>query len=321
MDSTVDTYKEQVVPRVLDSICELIANTPLLKLTRYGKDLPCEIVGKLEAFNPGWSVKDRIGLAMIEVAEKVGQLRPGGVIVEPTSGNTGIGLALVASVKGYKCILTMPSSMSVERRKMLQAYGAELVLTDGLEGMPGAIREANEIADQLKGSFMPQQFENPANPAIHYATTGPEIWNALEGRLDILISGVGTGGTISGAGKYLKEQNPKIEIVAVEPEESPVLSGGAMGPHMIQGIGAGFVPGVYNASVVDDVVKVSSFDAIDAAKGLAKTEGFICGISSGAAACAARRVAQRPGNQGKRIVAILPDTGERYISTLLFYED
>jgi len=321
MDSTVDIYKEQVVPRVLDSICELIANTPLLKLTRYGKDLPCEIVGKLEAFNPGWSVKDRIGLAMIEAAEKVGQLRPGGVIVEPTSGNTGIGLALVASVKGYKCILTMPSSMSVERRKMLQAFGAELVLTDGLEGMPGAIREANEIADQLKGSFMPQQFENPANPAIHYATTGPEIWNALEGRLDILISGVGTGGTISGTGKYLKEQNPKIEIVAVEPEESPVLSGGAMGPHMIQGIGAGFVPGIYNASVVDDVVKVSSFDAIDSAKGLAKTEGFICGISSGAAACAARRVAQRPGNQGKRIVAILPDTGERYISTLLFYED
>lgn len=321
MDSAIDSQTRQAGPRVLDNLCDLIANTPMLKLTRFGKGLPCEIVGKLEAFNPGWSVKDRIGLAMIEAAEKVGRLKPGGVIVEPTSGNTGIGLALVASVKGYKCILTMPSSMSVERRKMLQAFGAELVLTDGFEGMPGAIKEASEIADQLKGSFMPQQFENPANPAIHYATTGPEIWNALEGRLDVFISGVGTGGTISGAGKFLKEQNPKIEVVAIEPEESPVLSGGKMGPHMIQGIGAGFVPGIYNESVVDDVVKVSSFEAIDAAKDVAKTEGFICGISSGAAAFAARKIAQRQGGAGKRIVAILPDTGERYISTLLFYED
>lgn len=321
MNSAIDSQTRQAGPRVLDNLCDLIANTPMLKLTRFGKGLPCEIVGKLEAFNPGWSVKDRIGLAMIEAAEKVGRLKPGGVIVEPTSGNTGIGLALVASVKGYKCILTMPSSMSVERRKMLQAFGAELVLTDGFEGMPGAIKEASEIADQLKGSFMPQQFENPANPAIHYATTGPEIWNALEGRLDVFISGVGTGGTISGAGKFLKEQNPKIEVVAIEPEESPVLSGGKMGPHMIQGIGAGFVPGIYNESVVDDVVKVSSFEAIDAAKDVAKTEGFICGISSGAAAFAARKIAQRQGGAGKRIVAILPDTGERYISTLLFYED
>ena len=307
--------------RIVDNLCELIANTPMLRLQRFGKDLPCEIIGKLEAFNPGWSVKDRIGMAMIEAAEKDGSLKPGGVIVEPTSGNTGIGLALTATVKGYKCILTMPSSMSVERRKMLQAFGAELVLTDGFEGMPGAIKEANEITEQIVGAFMPQQFNNPANPRVHYETTGPEIWNALEGKLDIFISGVGTGGTISGAGKYLKEKDPKIKVIAVEPTESPVLSGGKMGPHMIQGIGAGFVPDIYDSSVVDDVIQVDSFQSIEAAQNVAKTEGFICGISSGAAAFAAKIVADQDGNEGKRIVAILPDTGERYISTLLFYKD
>ncbi len=307
--------------RIVDDLCELIANTPMLRLRRFGKDLPCEIIAKLEAFNPGWSVKDRIGMAMIEAAEKDGSLKPGGVIVEPTSGNTGIGLALTATVKGYKCILTMPSSMSVERRKMLQAFGAELVLTDGFEGMPGAIKEANEIVEQIDDAFMPQQFCNPANPRIHYETTGPEIWQTLEGKLDIFISGVGTGGTISGAGKYLKEQNPKVQVVAVEPTESPVLSGGKMGPHMIQGIGAGFVPDIYDGSVVDDVIQVDSFQAIEAAQEIGKTEGFICGISSGAAAYAARQVAGTDGNEGKRIVAILPDTGERYISTLLFFKD
>jgi cysteine synthase A len=260
-------------------------------------------------------------MAMIEAAEKDGSLKPGGVIVEPTSGNTGIGLALTATVRGYKCILTMPSSMSVERRKMLQAFGAELVLTDGFEGMPGAIREAGEITEQIDGAFMPQQFNNPANPRVHYDTTGPEIWNALEGKLDIFISGVGTGGTISGAGRYLKEQDPKIKVIAVEPTESPVLSGGKMGPHMIQGIGAGFIPDIYDGSIVDDVVQVDSFQAIEAAQQVAKTEGFVCGISSGAAAYASRLVAGTDGNEGKRIVAILPDTGERYISTLLFYKD
>ena len=307
--------------RVAENLCELISGTPMLKLSRYSSGLPCEIIGKLEAFNPGWSVKDRIGFSMIEAAEKDGKLKPGGVIVEPTSGNTGIGLAMVAAVKGYKCILTMPSSMSVERRKMLQALGAELVLTDGFEGIPGAIREAEHIVAQLPEAFMPQQFNNPANPAVHYRTTGPEIWNALEGKLDIFIAGVGTGGTVSGVGRYLKEQDSKIQVIAVEPEESPVLSGGKMGPHMIQGIGAGFVPGIYDGAIVDDVITIHSFAAIEAAKRVAKTEGFICGISSGAAAAAAVTVAETPGNTGKRIVAMLPDTGERYISTLLFYED
>lgn len=307
--------------RVAENLCELISGTPMLKMSRFGAGLPATIFGKLEAFNPGWSVKDRIGLAMIDAAERDGKLKPGGVIVEPTSGNTGIGLALVAAVRGYKCILTMPSSMSVERRKMLQALGVELVLTEGNKGMPGAIREATTIAAALKGAFMPQQFDNPANPLVHYQTTGPEIWKAMEGRVDILVAGVGTGGTISGVGRYLKEQNSKIRVIAVEPEESPVLSGGKMGPHLIQGIGAGFVPGIYDGTLVDGVVTINSYAAIDAAKKVAKTEGYICGISSGAAAAAALRVASEPGNAGKRIVTILPDTGERYISTLLFYED
>jgi cysteine synthase A len=306
---------------VAGNVIELIGGTPMLRLDRFAAEAPARLVGKLEAFNPGWSVKDRIGRAMIEAAERDGRLKPGGTIVEPTSGNTGIGLALVAAVKGYRCILTMPSSMSVERRKVLTALGAELVLTDGHAGMPGAIEAANELAAALPGSFMPEQFENPANPDVHYRTTGPEIWNAMQGKLDVFVSGVGTGGTISGAGAYLKEQNPAITVVAVEPEESPVLSGGKMGPHMIQGIGAGFVPGVYRADLVDDIVKVNSFEAIETGKAFARSEGIICGISSGAAACAARRLADRPEYAGKTIVVILPDIGERYVSTLLFYED
>ena len=307
--------------KLLDNLCDLIGQTPLLKMDRFGAGAPGKIVGKLEAYNPGWCVKDRIGLSMIEQAESDGLLKPNGIIVEPTSGNTGIGLALVAAVRGYHCILTMPSSMSVERRKILQGMGAELVLTDGKEGMPGAIKAAREIAGEIKGAYMPQQFENPANPAVHYRTTGPEIWETLEGKVDVFVSGVGTGGTISGAGAYLKEKNPKIQIIAVEPEESPVLSGGGMGPHMIQGIGAGFVPGVYRGDIVDGVEQVNGFDAIETAQHVAKTEGLLCGISSGAAACAARRIAERPGNADKTIVAVMPDTGERYISTLLFYQD
>lgn len=307
--------------RFAESITELVGDTPLLALNRFGAGLPAKVVAKLEAFNPGWSVKDRIGLAMIEAAERDGRLKPGGTIVEPTSGNTGIGLAMVAAVRGYHCMLTMPSSMSIERRKVLQALGAELVLTDGHKGMPGAIAAAQELCGRLPGAFMPQQFDNPANPQVHYRTTGPEIWKALKGRLDVFVSGVGTGGTISGAGAYLKEQNPALKVVAVEPEESPVLSGGRMGPHLIQGIGAGFIPGVYRGDLVDDIVKVNSFDAIEAGKEFARTEGIICGISSGAAACAARVLARRPEYAGKTIVAMMPDIGERYVSTLLFYED
>ncbi len=307
--------------RFVENLCELITGTPLLKLTRFGRGFDCELVGKLEAFNPGWSVKDRIGKAMIEAAERNGILKPGGTIIEPTSGNTGIGLALVSAVKGYKCILTMPGSMSIERKKILQSLGAELILTEGNEGMPGAIEQANELVEEMDNAFMPQQFCNPANPQAHYDTTGPEIWDGLQGEIDIFISGVGTGGTISGTGKFLKEKNPNIKIVAVEPEESPVLSGGIMGPHMIQGIGAGFIPEIYNKNVVDEVVTINSFEAIDTAKEIIKTEGLLCGISSGAAACAAQKIASKSENVGKRIVVILPDTGERYVSTLLFYED
>ncbi|MDA1044410.1 MAG: cysteine synthase A [Verrucomicrobia bacterium] len=307
--------------KLLDNLCELIGGTPLLKMDRYAAGLPGKVVGKLEAYNPGWCVKDRIGLAMIQAAEKDGRLAPGGTIVEPTSGNTGIGLALASAVRGYHCILTMPSSMSVERRKILQGLGAELILTEGHAGMRGAIETARELAEEIDGSFMPQQFDNPANPEVHYRTTGPEIWSTLEGKVDILVSGVGTGGTISGAGAYLKEQNPKIRIIAVEPEESAILSGRKAGPHMIQGIGAGFVPGVYRADIVDGVETVSGPDAIAAAQQVAISEGLICGISSGAAACVARRLAQDSANAGKTIVAVMPDTGERYISTLLFFHD
>lgn len=307
--------------RVVDDVCDLVTNTPMLRLRRYAAGWPCEVFAKLEAFNPGWSVKDRIGLAMIDDAEQAGRLRPGGTIIEPTSGNTGIGLAMVAAVRGYKCILCMPSSMSVERRKVLQALGAELVLTEAHEGIPGAVRAAEELVDEMPGSWMPQQFNNPANPAMHYRSTGPEIWTGLQGRLDVLVSGVGTGGTITGVGRYLKEQNPAIRVVAVEPAESPVLSGGKMGAHMIQGIGAGFVPRILDQGLVDEVVQVASDESIAEAQRFGRTEGFIVGISSGAAVAAVRKLAGRDEYAGKRIVAVLPDIGERYISTLLFYRD
>lgn len=307
--------------RVVNDVCELISNTPMLRLNRYAAGWPCEVIAKLEAFNPGWSVKDRIGLAMIDDAEARGQLQPGATIVEPTSGNTGIGLAMVAAVRGYRCILCMPSSMSVERRKVLQALGAELVLTEGHQGMPGAVRAAQELIEELPGAWMPQQFDNAANPMMHYRTTGPEIWAGLEGKLDVLVSGVGTGGTISGAGRYLKEQNPAIRVVAVEPAESPVISGGRMGAHLIQGIGAGFIPRNLDQGLVDDVVQVTSDESIAEAQRLGRLEGFVVGISSGAAAAAVRKLAQCDEYAGKRIVAVLPDIGERYISTLLFYRD
>jgi len=300
---------------IADSLCELIGETPLVRLSRFGKGLPGEIVGKLEMRNPAASVKDRIGLAMIEEAEKDGSIRPGGTIIEPTSGNTGIALAWVARVKGYRLILTMPETMSDERRRILTILGAELVLTPGKEGMQGAVRTARQLHQEIPGSFTPHQFDNPANPAIHRRTTGPEIWRDTGGKIDYLVAGVGTGGTISGAGGYLKEQNPGIHVVAVEPADSPVLSGGNPGPHLIEGIGAGFVPGIYDSSVVDEIIQVGNDDAIAAAKQLAKTEGMLAGISSGANVYAARQIAQQPASAGKRIVTIICDTGERYLST------
>ncbi len=300
---------------IADSLCELVGGTPLVRMGRFGKDLPGEILGKLELCNPLANVKDRIGLAMIEQAEKDGQIVPGGTIIEPTSGNTGVALAWVARVRGYRLILTMPDTMSAERRKILSILGAELVLTPGRQGMQGAIDRAEQLHREIADSFIPYQFANPANPAIHYATTGPEIWRDTGGNVDFLIAGVGTGGTISGAGRYLKQQNPQLQVVAVEPADSPVLSGGNPGPHLIQGIGAGFVPEIYDARVVDEIVQVSNDDAIAAAKELAKTEGLLAGISSGANAWAARRIAQRSTNAGKRIVTIICDTGERYLST------
>ena len=300
---------------IADSLCELIGETPLVRLSRFGKDLPGEIVGKLEMRNPAASVKDRIGLAMIEQAEKDGSIRPGGTIIEPTSGNTGIALAWVARVKGYRLILTMPETMSDERRRILTILGAELVLTPGREGMQGAVACARQLHQEIPGSFIPHQFDNAANPAIHRRTTGPEIWRDTGGKIDCLVAGVGTGGTISGAGGYLKQQNPGIHVVAVEPADSPVLSGGRPGPHLIEGIGAGFVPGIYDGSVVDEIIPVSNDDAIATAKQLAKTEGMLAGISSGANVYAARQIAQRPASAGKRIVTIICDTGERYLST------
>ncbi|OGO09678.1 MAG: cysteine synthase A [Chloroflexi bacterium RBG_13_60_13] len=301
--------------QIADSLCELIGGTPLVRLSRFGKDLPGEIVGKLELRNPLASVKDRIGLAMIEQAEKDGLIQPGGTIIEPTSGNTGIALAWVARVKGYRLILTMPESMSAERRRILTILGAELVLTPGKEGMQGTIDRAQQLHKELPGSFIPHQFDNPANPAIHYRTTGPEIWRDTGGKVDYLVAGVGTGGTISGAGGYLKEQNPELRVIAIEPADSPVLSGGNPGPHLIEGIGAGFVPTIYDSSVVDEVIQVSNDDAIAAAKQLAKTEGMLAGISSGANAYVARQIAAHPTSAGKRIVAIICDSGERYLST------
>ncbi len=306
---------------VYGNLCELVGKTPLLKLSRFARGLDGELLGKLESANPGASVKDRIALAMIEAAEQGGQLVPGSTIIEPTSGNTGIGLAWVAAVKGYPIILTMPESMSVERRKILQGLGAELVLTPAQEGMEGAIAQARLLAERIPDSFIPQQFDNRANPEVHYRTTGPEIWEAAGGELAALVAGVGTGGTITGCGRFFKEQDPDIRVVAVEPEESPVLAGGEPGPHMIQGIGAGFVPDNFDARVVDEIVSVSAPTAIATAKRVMRTEGLMVGISAGGNAWAALQVAQRPEFRGKRVVTIMCDTAERYLSTLLYHED
>ena len=304
---------------IYENILQLVGNTPLVALQKYSKNrqLNAEIIAKVEFFNPGGSVKDRVALNMIAEAEKNGLLKPGNTIIEPTSGNTGVGLSLVGAFKGYKVILTMPETMSIERRKLAAAYGTEIVLTPGSEGMKGAIRKAEELRDSIPGAVILQQFENPANPSIHLATTGEEIWNQSEGKIDIFVAGVGTGGTVSGAGDALKKHNPAVKVVAVEPASSAVLSGQPSGPHKIQGIGAGFVPKNFNAEVVDEILPVANEDAFAAARAIAKEEGIFVGISSGAALHAATVLAQRPENAGKRIVALLPDTGERYLSTAL----
>jgi cysteine synthase A len=306
--------------KIAKQLTELIGNTPLLELSKFSasKGIDTNIIAKVEYFNPGGSVKDRIALAMIEDAEKKGVLKPGATIIEPTSGNTGVGLALVSAVKGYKLILTMPETMSVERRNLVKAYGAEVRLTPGKDGMPGAIRAAEELRNSIPGSIILQQFENAANPAKHYETTGDEIWRDTDGKIDIFVAGVGTGGTVSGVGKRLKELNPNVKVIAVEPASSPVLNGGASGPHKIQGIGAGFVPKTYNAAVVDEVFDVENDDAIRTGRELAAKDGLLVGISAGAAAFAASEIAKRPENKGKTIVALLPDTGERYLSTVLY---
>lgn len=306
--------------RVYRKITDLIGGTPLLELTNYEKanELNAKIYAKLEYFNPAGSVKDRIAKAMLDDAEEKGLLKPGAVIIEPTSGNTGIGLASVAASRGYKVILTMPETMSVERRNLLKAYGAELVLTEGAKGMPGAIAKAKELAEQTPNSYIPSQFTNPANPAVHLKTTGPEIWADTDGKVDIFVAGVGTGGTLSGVGAYLKSQNPNVKVVAVEPATSPVLSGGKAGPHKIQGIGAGFVPDTLNTDVYDEILPVQNEDAVATGRALARSEGVLVGISSGAAVFAAAQLAKRPENADKVIVALLPDTGERYLSTPMF---
>lgn len=305
------------------NITDLIGHTPLVELSKFsalqGLDTP--IIAKVEFFNPGGSVKDRVGLAMIEDAERKGILKPGATIIEPTSGNTGVGLALASAVKGYKLILTMPETMSVERRNLVKAYGAQVKLTPGKDGMPGAIKAAEALRQSIPGAVILEQFENPANPRKHYETTGVEIWNDTDGKIDIFVAGVGTGGTISGIGKYLKEQNPNVKVVAVEPASSPVLNGGPSGAHKIQGIGAGFVPKIYDASVVDEVLDIAGDDAIRAGRQLAQNDGVLVGISSGAAAFAAAQLAKRSENKGKTIVALLPDTGERYLSTVLYAFD
>lgn len=306
--------------RVYRKITDLIGGTPLLELTNYEKanELNAKIYAKLEYFNPAGSVKDRIAKAMLDDAEEKGLLKPGAVIIEPTSGNTGIGLASVAASRGYKVILTMPETMSVERRNLLKAYGAVLVLTEGAKGMPGAIAKAKELAEQTPNSYIPSQFTNPANPAVHLKTTGPESWADTDGKVDIFVAGVGTGGTLSGVGAYLKSQNPNVKVVAVEPATSPVLSGGKAGPHKIQGIGAGFVPDTLNTDIYDEIFPVQNEDAFATGRALARSEGVLVGISSGAAVFAAAQLAKRPENAGKVIVALLPDTGERYLSTPMF---
>jgi cysteine synthase A len=305
---------------VYKNISELVGNTPLVELSGYNaaNELGAVVIGKLESFNPAGSVKDRIALAMIDDAERAGKISAGSVLIEPTSGNTGIGLASIAAARGYRLILTMPETMSIERRKLLAAYGAELVLTDGAKGMKGAIERAGELAAETADSFIVGQFTNPANPAIHKATTGPEIWEASGGDVDVFVSGIGTGGTITGAGEYLKSKNPSVYIVAVEPAASPVLSKGTPGPHKIQGIGAGFVPDVLNTAVYDEIIAVENDDAFAVGREIAKTDGILVGISSGAALWAATQLAKRPEFAGKKIVAVLPDTGERYLSTALF---
>lgn len=306
--------------KIAQRLTDLIGGTPLLELNRFAaeKGLARPIIAKLEYFNPGGSAKDRIALAMIKQAEADGKLKPGATIIEPTSGNTGVGLALVAAVRGYRLILTMPETMSIERRQLVSAYGAKVVLTPAAEGMTGAIKEAERLRDSIDGALILQQFENKANPAAHFATTGPEIWNDTEGHVDVFVAGAGTGGTISGVGRYLKSKNPAVRIVVVEPASSPVLSGGKAGPHAIQGIGAGFVPAVYDSSVVDEVMTVSNDDAMSTTRLLARSEGLLTGISSGAAAWAAAELARREELRDKTIVTLLPDTGERYLSTGVF---
>ena len=308
--------------KIASGISALIGHTPMAYLSKYSasEGLETPIVAKLEYFNPAGSVKDRVAKSMLDKAEQEGRLAPGAVIIEPTSGNTGIGLAALAAARGYRVILTMPETMSVERRNLLKAYGAEIVLTPGAKGMAGAIEKANELAASTPGSFVPGQFENPANPAAHMASTGPEIWHDTYGQIDIFVAGVGTGGTLTGVGRYLKQQNPNVKVVAVEPASSPVLSGGQAGPHGLQGIGAGFVPEILDTSVYDEIITVTNEDAYAAGRNIARKEGFLVGISSGAAAWAAVQLARRPENKGKMIVALLPDTGERYLSTPMFAE-